>query len=118
MLVSIFIFLALEKYMVSIKVVQEEALRVELSNLRRSIMYFTAAKQRLPESLQELVRLGAIAARYDIEAANYNIIISGSYTERMTLDDDGYPTDTFGNRFRYDTASGRAWPGTADYEKW
>ena len=138
MLVSIFLFMALEKYIVSVKVISEQALKIELQNIRTSIMYYTASKGKLPKSLNQLIRKGRLDTwqsvggekrdlraieginiyRESEEGRRYSLIISGTYSERMIVDEVGTPTDVFGNTFNFDPGTGRVTSSTEGYEGW
>jgi type II secretory pathway pseudopilin PulG len=117
-LLCLLLFFALERYVISIGTTRETALMVELSNLRTAINFFVMAKKRLPLSLNELTREKAVVTGHVIEGKEYYLVIGSSYIQTMKNDEEGYPTDAFGNRFSFDPATGRLWSSTKGYETW
>jgi hypothetical protein len=117
-LVGFFIFIAFDRYVSTIKPVQETALMIELSNLRKAVNFYAMLNSRLPPSLKELLNKKAAVAKSDIEGKDYKIQIVGNYVESMTTDLGGHPLDPFGNRYNYDPKTGKVWSSTSGYEKW
>ncbi|TAN60388.1 hypothetical protein EPN18_08625 [bacterium] len=117
-LVGFFIFIAFDRYISTIKPVQETALTIELSNLRRAVNFYVMLNSSLPLSLKDLLNKKAAVAKSDIEGKEYKIEIVGNYVESMTTDVVGYPLDPFGGRYNYDPKTGRVWSSTKGYEKW
>lgn len=112
------LLVAIERYYSTIKPVREQALLIELSNLRTAVTYFTMLNGRLPESLTELASKDAIIKKRAIEGSEYRIIVVGKFVQAMTMDEAGNPTDPFGNVFLYDRATGRVYSSTNGYERW
>lgn len=117
-LVGFFIFLAFDRYLSTITSVQETALSIELSNLRKAVNFYAMLNGRLPASLKNLLKEKAAVPKSDIEGKEHRIEIVGNYVESMTTDGGGYPLDPFGNRYNYDPNTGRVWSSTRGYEKW
>ncbi len=112
------LLVAVEKYYSTIKPVREQALVMELANMRTAVVHFAMLNGRLPESLNELVTKDAIIKKRAIEGEQYRIIIVGKFVQSMTMDEAGNPTDPFGNAFGYDREKGRVYSSTAGYERW
>lgn len=112
------LLVSVERYYSTIKPVREQALVMELSNLRTAVIYFAMLNGRLPESLNELATKDAIIKKRAIEGAEYRIIVVGRFVQAMTMDEAGNPTDPFGNVFLYDRATGRVYSSTKGYERW
>lgn len=112
------ILVSVERYYSTIKPVREQALVIELANLRTAVIYFAMLNGRLPESLNELATKDAIIKKRAIEGAEYRVIIVGRFVQGMTMDEAGNPTDPFGNVFLYDRATGRVYSSTKGYERW
>ncbi len=117
-LVAIFLIVGIHRYITSVKTVRETALIIELSNIRRSVGYFTLANKRLPNSLKELTSAKTLDPKTDIEGKVYNILVVGSFVESMTTDEQGAPLDPFGNSYAYELPAGRVHSTTEGYEKW
>ncbi|MEK6758892.1 MAG: hypothetical protein AABY51_03900 [Deltaproteobacteria bacterium] len=112
------LLVAVERYYSTIKPVREQALVIELANMRTAVVYFAMLNGRLPESLNELATKDAIIKKRAIEGDEYRIIIVGKFVQSMTMDQAGNPTDPFGNVFGYDKEKGRVYSSTAGYERW
>ncbi len=117
-LFSTLLLVAVERYYSTIKPVREQALVIELANLRTAVIYFTMLNGRLPDSLNELATKDAIIKKRAIEGAEFRIIVVGRFIQAMTMDEAGNPTDPFGNVFLYDRATGRVYSSTKGYERW
>lgn len=112
------LLVSVERYYSTIKPVREQALVIELANLRTAVIYFAMLNGRLPESLNELATKDAIIKKRAIEGAEFRIIVVGRFVQAMTMDEAGNPTDPFGNVFLYDRATGRVYSSTKGYERW
>jgi len=117
-LVSVFLLIALDRYVSSIQRVKEVALTVELNTIRSAINYFVMMNGRLPESLKELTSMDILITKKDIKGRDYTVMIIGKYVESMSTDVEGYPSDPFGNRYQYDPKTGLVRSGTTGYGKW
>lgn len=112
------LLVAVERYYSTIKPVREQALVIELANMRTAVVYFAMLNGRLPESLNELATKDAIIKKRAIEGDEFKIIIVGKFVQSMTMDEAGNPTDPFGNAFGYEREKGRVFSSTAGYERW
>lgn len=112
------LLVSVERYYSTIKPVREQALAIELANLRTAVLYFAMLNGRLPDSLNELATKDAIIKKRAIEGAEYRIIVIGRFVQAMTMDGAGNPTDPFGNVFLYERATGRVYSSTKGYERW
>lgn len=117
-LISILLFLAVDRFTSSVRPVKEAALQIELSNLRSAINFYATLNGKLPATLKILLNENAIVPKRDIEGDKFRLVLLGKYVESMTADKDGYPTDPFGNRYAYDPATGMVRSSTRGYEKW
>lgn len=117
-LVSLFLLIAVDRYVSSIQRVKEVALTVELNTMRSAINYFVMMNGRLPESLKELIVKDILITKKDIAGKDYTVMIIGKYVESMSTDAQGYPSDPFGKRYQYDPKTGMVRSGAAGYERW
>lgn len=106
---------------------REAALDIELANLRRALNYFVMTKRALPVDLKELmnvvdvmnsVKLDGVDYNVLFQGEQYNLLIAASYLGSMITDEDGFPTDSFGNTYSYDPSTGRIWSSTSGYQHW
>ena len=95
-LVSLFLLIAVDRYVSSMQRVKEVALTVELNTMRSAINYFVMMNGRLPESLKELTVRDILITKKDIAGKDYTVMIIGKYVESMSTDAEGYPSDPFG----------------------
>lgn len=116
-IILLLLFAALGYYS-SIRPVKEQALTIELSNLRRAVNYYAFLNRKLPGSLKDLIDSDIIVTKTDIEGREHSVRLTGKYVEAMELDAEGYPTDPFGNRFAYDSVTGKVSSSTTGYETW
>lgn len=112
------LLVAVERYYSTIIPVREQALVIELANMRTAVIHFAMLNGRLPESLNELATKDAIIKKRAIEGDEFKIIIVGKFVQAMTMDEAGNPTDPFGNAFGYEREKGRVFSSTAGYERW
>jgi competence protein ComGC len=111
--IGIFLFVAIERLLISIRQTKEVALAIELSNIRRAVGFYMMTKGKLPDSLKQLVKEQIVVPKQDVL-----ITLDWSYIRDMSLDNEGYILDPFGNRFLYDPKTGRVRAGTKGYELW
>jgi competence protein ComGC len=116
--ISIFLVVAIDRFTSSVRSIRENALVVEIGNLRRSVNFYAVINKKLPASLKTLLTEKAMVAREDIRGEEYDVVIVGSFIESMTVDPDGEPLDPFGNRYVYDPATGRVNSSTPGYGSW
>ncbi len=117
-LVSILMYTFIERYTSSIRTIKENALILELSNLRTAINMYATINGRLPSSLKDLVAEEIVVTKQDLKGEEFKIVFRGRYVEAMTVDEEGYPVDAFGNRFFYDPETGSVHSTTEGYERW
>ncbi len=115
--ISILLLVAVTRYNSSVKSVRETALIVETANLRTAVNYYVMVNGKLPGSIKGLMKYADASDKY-IEGEDYRVAILGKYVESMTLDGEGYPLDPFGNRYEYDSRTGRVRSSTKGYERW
>lgn len=118
MLVGIFMFVGISRYISGVKAVREVALRAELLNLRNAVNLYVMLNKKLPASLKVLLKEKAVIPKSNIEGRDYTIMLIGNFVESMTVDDDGYPLDPFHNRYSYNPTTGRVKTSTKGYEAW
>lgn len=111
--IAIFLFVAIERLLISIRQTKEVALAIELSNIRRAVGFYMMTKGKLPDSLNQLVKEQIVVPKQDVL-----ITLDWSYIQDMSSDNEGYLLDPFGNRFLYDSKTGRVRAGTKGYELW
>jgi type II secretory pathway pseudopilin PulG len=91
---------------------RETALKVDLANMRSSIQFYQMNQGRNPSDLPEL-----LLKRYLIPTKE-GTIFNNQYLLAQTIDFSGYPVDPFGQRYRYDPATGSVKSRNRDYEDW
>lgn len=116
--ISIVLFAAIDRFTASIKPLRENALRMELANIRSAVVFYAMTKGKLPPTLRSLVTENAIVTRTDIEGRQYNVAVLGKFVQSMSTDKYGNPTDPFGNPYAYDPSNGRVSSTTKGYERW
>jgi len=112
-MVAFFLLIAVEKFWTSAYMAREAALNIELANIRRAVNLYIITKGKLPESLKQLVKEQIVIPKHDVL-----VRMEWPYIQNMSLDNEGYPLDPFGNRFVYDAKSGKVKSGTKGYEMW
>lgn len=90
---------------------KEVTLRAELVNVRSGVELYHALQRHYPADLRNL-----ILQKYLLPVNDR--IISGDYLIAQSLDEDGNLLDPFGNRYRYDPATGQVASETKGYERW
>lgn len=90
---------------------KEVTLRAGLVNIRSGVELYNALQQHYPADLKNLIR-----EKYLLPVNNR--IISGNYLVAQSVDEAGNLLDPFGNRYRYDPATGDVASGTEGYESW
>jgi hypothetical protein len=93
------------------------AMRAELQSIRTAINAYRARHDnRKPESLRVLT-----TEKYTVRKGKKNPeaeLFERHYLDVYSVDKEGYPVDSFGNRYRYDPRTGDVIPGTKGYESW
>lgn len=112
-LVGILLVFAVSNFLSSVRLTREAALRIELSNIRTSIILYVTLNRRYPESLSVMVREG-----YTLPTGSGSGLIKYKYIEGMAVDKDGNLLDTFGAPFTYESKTGWVKSSTKGYESW
>ncbi len=110
-LVGILLVFAVSNFLSSVRLTREAALRIELSNIRTSIILYITLNRRYPESLSVMVREG-----YTLPTGSG--LIKNKYIEGMAVDKDGNLLDAFGAPFTYESRTGWVKSSTKGYENW
>lgn len=90
---------------------KEVTLRAELVNIRNGVELYNALHRSYPADLKNLIRQKYLLPINDR-------LISGDYLVAQSMDEDGNLLNPFGNRYRYDPATGRVTSETKGYESW
>lgn len=112
-MVAFFLLIAVEKFWTSAYMAREAALNIELANIRRAVNLYIITKGKIPESLKQLIKEQVVIPKHDVL-----VRMEWPYIQNMSLDEEGYPLDPFGNRFVYDAKNGKVKSGTKGYEMW
>lgn len=112
MLVSAFIVVVIPYYKKIALEAQRSALRAELGNIRMSLELYKVLTNQYPEDLRVLLK-----KRYMFPARN-DTFFKEEFLNHTALDKEGYPLDPFGNRFQYNSRTGKLSSSTEGYEKW
>lgn len=110
-LVGILLVTAISNFLTSVRLARETALRIELSNIRTSIILYLTLNRRYPASLKDMV-----TDKYTLPTGNN--VVKYKYIEGMAVDNDGNPLDPFGAPFNYDRKTGWVKSSTTGYESW
>ena len=102
-------------------------MKAELRSIRTAINAYRALHEnRNPESLRALMTEKYIVhkdKKESTEKTEQQSLEQARLSERKylavyALDNEGYPIDSFGNRYRYDPKTGDVISGTTGYESW
>lgn len=110
-LFGILLVVAVSNFLTSVKLAKETALRVELSNMRTSVILYLTLNRRYPESLKNMTNEG-----YALPTGNGHI--KYKYLEGMAVDGNGDLLDPFGSPFTYEKKKGWVKSSTKGYESW
>ena len=88
------------------KVAKEGALISELGNLRGAVRLYMAVNKTYPPDIKALTKTHDFFGNQE------------PYIRGVKLDKDGYPVDSWGNRFQYYTKRGWIYSGSQKYSKW
>jgi hypothetical protein len=91
---------------------RETALRMGLGNIRMGVRLYHVLNERYPRDVRELFATG-----YLLPAGKDSVFVA-HYLEAQALDNDGYPVDPFGHRYRYEPENGRLLSESKGYEQW
>jgi len=111
-LISIMIGVLIPRYQRLAQEAQETALKIGLGNIRKGIMAYVLINQRLPTDLRNLLKERIILP------VREDTIFTTEYLRTLALDPEGFPVDSFGNRYAYDSKTGRVNSTTQGYETW
>ena len=92
---------------------KEEALRIELKNLRMSIVLHKATRRKYPEDLKIFFH-----TKYNKPMGSDDVLYGEEFLKSVGKDEAGYPVDPFGNRFYYNPRKGTISSATRGYENW
>lgn len=115
---GILMLVFLDRFYAAARPIKEIAMRTELANLRSAINNYALYNKKLPGTLKDLFEKKAASPKHSIEGAEFNIEFHGKYIEGMTMDNDGFPLDPFGNRYSFDAKTGMVRSTTNGYETW
>jgi len=110
-IVGVLLVIAVSNFLSSVRLTREAALRIELSNIRTSIILYVTLNRRYPASLMDMVREG-----YTLPTGSG--LIKYKYIEGMAVDKGGNLLDTFGAPFTYESKRGCVKSSTKGYESW
>ena len=111
-LISIMIGVLIPRYQRIAQEAQETTLKIGLGNIRKGIMAYVLINQRLPTDLRNLLKERIILP------VREDTIFTTEYLRTLALDSEGFPVDSFGNRYAYDPKTGRVNSTTQGYETW
>ncbi len=111
-LIGILIWVFMGRYERVATATKEEALKMELHNIKLTIKLFTVMNRRYPSDIKELTR-----GRYSI-ALPEGDFFEEEYIRGLKLDEEGNILDPFGNPYSYDPQTGKIRSQTPGYEAW
>lgn len=123
-LVGILISVSFYYYQRVVLEAKRVAMKSELQTIRTAINAYRALnRNRNPESLKALLTERYIVPKDKQEPMEQKYLKQARLFERhyldvYTLDQEGYPIDPFGKRYRYDPKTGDVISGTKGYESW
>ncbi len=117
-LVAVLLLVIMQGYLSKTRGLRETALTIELSTLRTTVNLYATLKGKLPDSLKELSSKNVVQPKRDIKGSEYDVVIVGGFVESMSMDEQGYITDPFGNRYIYDPSTGRVGSSSEGYLNW
>jgi len=103
---------------------KEVAMKAELQNIRTAINAYRALHDnRKPKSLKGLVSEKYLVSKneknpMERKYVKQAMLFDRHYLEVYSIDKEGYPIDSFGNRYRYNPETGDVISGTGGYESW
>ena len=110
-LISVFIGVLMPRYERTAREAQEVALQISLGNIRKAVQVYVLTQKRIPAGLRDLMK-----EKY-ILSTREGTIFTTEYLRAVSMDEDGYPIDPFGNRYGYDPSNGRVYSTTEGYDK-
>lgn len=97
------------------KVAEQARMKVlesDMRNMRLGISLYLYINGKVPEDIRNLEK------KECIEYSAGGELIRREYIKLITKDEEGYPIDSFGNRYRYNPKTGMVHPTTPGYEDW
>lgn len=88
-------------------VVKKRVSYEQLYQINTAIVIYMAVNGKLPKDLKELVSKNFVEKRE-------NYLIKKKYIEGLAIDDEGFPVDGWGRRFKYDNIRGVAYLADSD----
>ncbi|NQT47141.1 MAG: type II secretion system protein [Candidatus Omnitrophica bacterium] len=92
---------------------KEEALRIELKNLRISLVLHKATRKEYPEDLKIFLH-----TKYNKPMGSDEVLYGEEFLSSVGRDEAGCLVDPFDNRFYYDPKKGTINSATKGYENW
>jgi type II secretory pathway pseudopilin PulG len=93
-------------------IVREKVLQIELKSLRQTLILYKATQSGYPIDLKVFMQ-----AKYK-QGTVEEVIFGKEFLASIATDQEGYPIDSFGNRFYYDARSGKLHSSTKGYTSW
>ncbi|MEW6410513.1 MAG: type II secretion system protein GspG [Nitrospirota bacterium] len=115
-LIGILIWVFMGRYERVATATKEEALKMELYNIRLSIKLFRLMNKRYPTDITELTK-----GRFSIIGTTMGTaggIYDEQYLKDQKIDEEGNPLDPFGNTYKYNPEIGKIHSQTPGYEAW
>lgn len=91
---------------------RREVLVAELRNLRLVLELYRALYHRYPDDIRLLEKAGVVRFYQPKEP------LQEKYLKFLSIDDEGYPLDPFGQRYFYRVETGEIYSRTPGYESW
>ncbi|MBI3607704.1 MAG: hypothetical protein HY207_07040 [Nitrospirae bacterium] len=111
-LVAGFLIVMMAYFEHAIREARETALKMGLANIRMSVRLFHALNERNPGNITDLLTQKLLFPTSE------GTFFSDSYLQAQALDNQGYPVDPFGHRYRYGQERGSVSSTTKGYEQW
>jgi type II secretory pathway pseudopilin PulG len=112
MVIAVLIGVMLPRFERMAEEAREAALRIGLDNIQKAVTVYVLINHRIPSDLKYLMRERVIIP------VREDTIFTTEYLKTLAVDEEGYPVDPFGNRYAYDSATGRVSSTTEGYEEW
>lgn len=109
--ISILIIIVIDRYQAIEWEARKSALKMELNNVRQSILLYKIMKGKFPDSLKQLVIEQMVVPYKDT-------LIKSKYLEVYSLDQNKNLIDPFELPYAYDASTGRVWSIKPGFENW
>lgn len=93
-------------------IAREKVLQVELKSLRQALVLYKAVEGTYPADLKVFMQ-----TKYK-RGSRDEIFFGEQFLTTIATDQEGYPIDSFGNRFYYDARLGELHSSTKGYTRW